>query len=151
MKYDTATPYIASYVIFRDGSKVAFVLREHTAWMNDFYGLPSGKVEPHESFTAAAIREAKEEVGVDLKADDLKYVLTMHRGDTHPSNDELTWVDVYFEATNWQGELINAEPHMHKSLDWLDLNDLPENVIPAVKLALEAIAAGQTYTECYWQ
>lgn len=31
IKYDSATPYIAAFVIFRKAGKVAFVLREHTS------------------------------------------------------------------------------------------------------------------------
>lgn len=58
MIYATATPYIASFVILRKAGKIAFVLREHTKWMNGYYGLPSGKVEKNEAFSAAAIREA---------------------------------------------------------------------------------------------
>jgi len=79
MKYDIATPYTASYIILRRGNKVAFVLRSHTTWMNGFYSLPSGKVEKNETYTAAAIRETFEEVGVRVQRSDLEHVLTMHR------------------------------------------------------------------------
>ncbi len=79
--YSTATPRIASYVIIRKANKVAFLLWSNTSWKNGFYGLPSGKVEQNESFIAGAIREAKEEIGVDIDATDLKYVHTMHRND----------------------------------------------------------------------
>lgn len=74
--FNTATPYIASYVILKKDNKAAFVLRSKTGWRNGFYGLPAGKVENDESYIACAIREVKEEVGVDVAALDLKHVLT---------------------------------------------------------------------------
>lgn len=146
MKYNTATPYIASYVILRKNGKIAFVLRENTAWMNGYYGLPSGKVENGETYLQAAVREAKEEAGVDIKAADLQPVHTIHR-----KEPEMTWVDVYFEATKWQGEPYNAEPHVHSELAWLDPKKLPKNVISSVKYALEQIEAGVTYAEYGWK
>lgn len=144
MKYDTQTPYIAAYIILRKDNKIAFVLRENTSWMNNFYGLPSGKVEDNESFTAAAIREGKEEVGVDINREDLVHVHTVHR--RSPDNG-MQWVDVYFDVAKWEGEVINAEPHMHSELAWLDPANLPDNVIPPVTEALEAISKGETYSE----
>jgi hypothetical protein len=63
---------------------------------------------------------------------------------------EDDWVDVIFEATQWEGELYNAEPHMHSELVWLDTDNLPENVIPAVRFYLEQIKAGATYAEYGW-
>lgn len=117
--------------------------------MNGFYGLPSGKVEINESFTECAIREAKEEVGAKIMASDLTPVLTMHRanrGDHAPY-----WVDLFFEVNKWEGELYNAEPDVHSELAWLDLNNLPDNIVPPVVSALEAIKAGKTYAEYGWE
>lgn len=147
-KYDTATPYIASYIILRSEGKLAFVLRSHTGWMNGYYGLPSGKVEKGETYIQAAVREAKEEAGVDVKVSDLRQVLTMHRKDhQYPDNN---WIDVYFEALKWEGEPRNAEPDIHGELVWHSLDDLPENVIPSVKAALQHIEAGTNYAEFGW-
>ncbi len=145
MKYNTATPYIASYVILRKDNKVAFILRENTAWMNGYYGLPSGKVEKNERYLAAAVREAKEEAGVDITPKDLIPLHTSHR-----KEPEMTWVDIYFEATSWEGEPYNAEPHMHAELKWLDPKKLPKNIIPGVRFAIEQIAAGKIYSEFGW-
>ena len=145
MMFHTATPRIASYVIVRKANKIAFVLRANTSWMNDYYGLPSGKVEKNESFSAGAIREALEEIDVMVKLDDLRYVHVMHR---HEGTD---WVDVYFEVLKWQGTPNNAEPHMHSELAWLDPKNLPNNIIPSLKYALEQIQAGNAYSEYGWQ
>lgn len=152
MSYGTATPHIASYVILRRDGKIAFVLRANTKWMNGYYGLPSGKVEQDESFEQAAIREAKEEAGVTIAQKDLQHVLTMHR--TKNGEEEggpKDWVDCFFEPVKWQGEAVNAEPHMHSELVWLDPNNLPENVIPSVRYAIEQIEQGSHYAEFGWQ
>lgn len=140
------TPYLAAYLIFRNKEgKVAFVLRENTTWMNHYYGLPSGKVDNDEGVLVGAVREAKEETGVTIQAKDLHHALTLHRRDK--DND---WIDITFEVVSWEGDLYNAEPHVHAELVWLDPNDLPENTIPNVRYILEQVAAGNTYAEFGW-
>ena len=148
MKYNTATPYAATFVILRRHGKIALLLRQNTKWMNEYYGLPSGKVEWDESPTVAAAREAKEEVGVEIVKDDLRFVHVMYR--YHKGTEMSTWADLFFEADKWDGEPFNAEPHMHSELAWLDPADLPENVIPPVRAAIEAIESGQLYSEYGW-
>lgn len=112
--------------------------------MNDHYGFPSGKVEKNESYAKAAVREAKEETGVDIDEGDLRFIHVMHR------KEGTDWVDVYFEATKWQGEPRNAEPHMHSELAWFDLHKLPDNTIPSVKFAIDQITKGSVYSEYGW-
>lgn len=146
MKYHAATPYVAVIVIFRKDGKIAFVLRQNTDWMNGYYGLPGGKVDSGESITQAAIREAKEETGVTILPKDLTHLLVAHRHDA-----DSDWIDNIFEAHTWQGELHNAEPDKHASLDWLDPNNLPNNIIPVLKFFLEQVAAGHHYTEYGWK
>lgn len=145
MKYDTQTPFIAAYLIFRKGDKVALLLRQNTPWMNDHYALPAGKAEKTEGLLACAVREAQEETGASVKAKDLKPVLTVHR-----HNEDSDWIDLVFEAIKWEGDLYNAEPHVHGELKWFDINKLPENVVPNTRFMLEQIAAGKTYAEYGW-
>jgi 8-oxo-dGTP diphosphatase len=146
MKYDTATPYVAAYVLLYQNDKLAFVLRSHTGYMDGQYGLPSGKVEKNENYLAAAVREAKEEIGVDIKPTDLQHSLTVHRD----GEDGVSWVDIYFTTASWTGEPYNAEPDKHSEFAWLDTNNLPDNVIPAVRHSLEQIKAKQSYSEFGW-
>ncbi len=125
------------------------LLREHTGYMDGFYGLPSGKVEYGEPFELGAAREVKEEVGVDITPDELQFVHVMHR---HGSDGKvfMDWVDVYFEVSSWHGEPKNMEPTLHSGVEWIDLQALPVNVIPPVRAALELIASGIKYGEYGW-
>lgn len=146
MKISPATPNVAAFVVVRKNQKVAFVLRAHGIWMSGNYGLPSGKVEETESFKQCALREAKEEIGITVKPSDLIYLHTLHR-----QSEDSEWVDVIFEATKWQGEPYNAEPNVHAELAWLDPSNLPDNVVPPVRYALEQIAKGKQYSEYGWE
>jgi 8-oxo-dGTP diphosphatase len=140
-----AKPRIASYAVFRKDGKIAFVLRQNTAWMNGYYGLPSGKVDQGESFSQAVIREAKEEVGVDLLPENLTCSLIGNRNDP----DSL-WVDAIFTINKWDGELINAEPQIHSELAWLDPQNLPDNIVPSVRHYIDCLEKRIGYTEYGW-
>lgn len=145
-KYDSATPYIAVFVILRRGNKAAFLLRQKTGWMDGYYDTVAGKVEKGETYSQAAVREVKEEAGVDIRPEDLKPLLTNHR-----NSGDMTWVDVVFEVRKWQGEPYNAEPGKHGSLDWLDLDDLPDNIAPPGRWRIDQAATGKTYSEYGWE
>lgn len=146
MKYDTATPFIASYLIFLKDDAIAFLLRENTGYADGMHGLPSGKVEQDETFIACAIREAKEEVGATVIAQNLDPVLTMHR----KGKDGTYWVDVFFAVTEWEGELANTEPHKHAELVWLKPEEFPDTIMPSIRFALQQIGMNNPYTEYGW-
>jgi len=141
-RFDTMQTYVACFMIVREGDKVAMIKRKNTNWMDDYWTLPAGKVEINESPRLGAIREAKEEVGIDVALDDVKHVISVVRLD-----DDSDWVDVYFEASKWSGDARNAEPEKASEMAWHDINNLPDNVVPTVKSTLEAIARGDNYTE----
>ncbi len=148
-KYDSARPYTACLVILMKEDKIAMVLRKNTGWMDGHYGLPSGKLEHGETFTEGAIREAKEEAGVTISPDDMRVVHVAHRHD-EGDGEFMDWVDVYFGVDGWQGEPHNAEPEKAEHLDWLNINDLPENIVPTVRAVLTEVAKGNIYSEYGW-
>ncbi len=148
-RYDSARPYIAAYVLLQKDGKFAAVLRKNTGFMDGYYSLPAGKIEYGEPYKLGAQREAKEEAGVEIALDDLEFSHVCHR---HTQRDDQfsDWVDVYFTAKAWQGEVTNAEPEKCEEIAWLDLHNLPENVIPYIAQALHQIEIGQPYSEFGW-
>ena len=148
---EVSRPYCACFVILRRGNKVAMVLRKNTSYMDGYYGLPAGKSEWFEPFSKGAVREAKEEAGIEIDTKDLQFIHIVHRhGEAEIEQKFMDWVDVYFEAKSWSGEPFNAEDHKSESLDWLDLNNLPKNIVPHQLSALEHIAKGINYSEYGW-
>lgn len=133
---------ISSYVIFEMDGKVLLGRRRNTGYRDGDYGLPAGHVEEAEFATAGAIREAKEEVGVTIKPDNLLPAHVMHR---HCEDHER--IDFFFVAKKWKGELINNESEKCDALDWFSFNELPKNIMPYVKFALEKYREKHFFSE----
>jgi 8-oxo-dGTP diphosphatase len=132
------------YLLFIKGNKILLLRRCNTGYEDGNYGLVAGHLDAHESLTSAAIREAKEESGIDIDPQDLEVKTTMHRR----QDDER--VDFFFEVTAWKGEPINTEPDKCDDLSWFDLDELPTNIIPYIRQAIECYRSGVLYSEFGW-
>jgi mutator protein MutT len=140
----------ASYLILIKDGKILLQRRFNTGYMDGKYSLPAGHVDKGESFTQCIIREAKEEIGIDLNSSDLKAVHFMHRLSDPEWGDEAYRIDVFFTANNWQGIPEIKEPDKSDDLSWFDLKSLPENIIPYVKQAIDCVNSKIFYSEFGW-
>lgn len=129
----------ASYLVLRRGDDVLLHLRRHTGYRDGHWALPAGHVDPGESVVDAAVREAREEVGVDVT--DLRPLTAMHRFDPGAPAVEQR-VDVFFEATSWSGTPSIREPDKAADLRWFPLAALPSPVVPHEGFVLRALASG---------
>jgi len=116
-------------LLFRD-NKYLLLRRANTGWADGYYTVPAGHLEPGEPLTSAAIRETKEEVGVDISPHNLKLVHVMHRSDKEDDQERL---DFYFLTTEWVGEPYIAETEKADSLDWFAADTLPEQTLENVR------------------
>lgn len=131
----------AVVMILRRENDVFLILRQNTGYRDGFYVLPSGHKEEGETALQAAIREAKEETGVDIDPRDVRFTHVMHRRET----DERVFF--YFEADKWQGEPYNAEPEKGVEAGWFPIDNLPENTIDFVLHGLHHTHHGEPYSE----
>lgn len=128
----------ASYLILKKENKVLMLRRFNTGYKDGFYSFPAGHVEEGESFEECLIREAKEEIGVEIRRESLKELYIIHR-----YKDEVLLnnarVDVFYIVENWSGEIQNLEPNKCDDLSWFDLENLPKDTIPYIRVAIENI------------
>ena len=118
--------------------------RFHTGYRDGEYSVPAGHLDGNETVRAAAQREAAEEVGVQIRADDILFSSVMHRNE----GDER--VDFFVLVRAWQGEPHNNEPEKCDELRWVNIKFLPENTIPYVRRAIENHHQGVHFDEFGW-
>ena len=103
--------------------------------------FPGGKVEENESLMAAAIREAKEETGLDIK--NLKFV-----GFITWLGKEYKDTGLLYETSDYKGDLV-AE-NREGNLSWIDYEDFKK--LDGMSLSMDKILKiyeGE-YKEIFW-
>ena len=135
-KRDSRPLIPAIYLIFRRGGEVLLLQREGTGYRDGFYSLPAGHVEEGEYPLAACVREAKEEVGVTIDAEDLRFVKVVYRIADEQDHER---VDLFYIVEKWDGEPENCEPEKCAELRWAALADLPDKVVPVVRAVLTSL------------
>jgi 8-oxo-dGTP diphosphatase len=133
-------------VILRQGNQYLLLRRANTGWADGYYTVPAGHLDGGESLTAAAAREAKEEIGVTIGTGQLQLVHVMHRSD---KEDDQARLDFWFVASTWQGEPYIAEPDKADSFDWFELAKLPEKTLENVSRTLK-LYESQLLSELNW-
>jgi len=129
------------FVIRND--KVLLSRRANTGWLDGHLCAPGGHVEKGESPTVAILREIKEELGVEVAAEDLEFVCVAARN-TQPTE----YVAYEFVIRDKDYVFTNAEPDKCSELVWVDLHDLPDDIIPDFRAIIEqAIIGKQPFLE----
>ena len=143
--------YSAAYVFLINDGKIFLARRINTGWHDGDYDVTAGHIEKEESGIAAALREAKEEMGVAVAAQDLQFAHILHRFAPQDIGEPRIYADIFFAAKRWQGTPYGAEDGITSDhADWFSLDTLPENIVPHVKQALDNYRQGIFYSEFGW-
>lgn len=134
----------AVHLFLLRGDKVLLMRRAGTGYRDGWYSVVAGHLDGNEQVVDAAIREAREEVGIALRPQDVEVVGVMHR----LSDDER--IDFFLAAQQWAGEPAICEPGKCDELRWVRRDALPEKVIPYVARALDNFARGQWFDSFGW-
>ena len=121
----------ASVILTDDSEQILFVYQERQR-----YGFPGGVVDLGETPPQAAVREAKEEVNVEVS---LEYLVGTYllRGGGLP--------DIF--ASVYKGRILSGEPktdgHEILRVDWLEPHTPPIPLLPDAAAALPDFLAGK--------
>jgi 8-oxo-dGTP diphosphatase len=127
------TSFVDVLLILDRDEQVLLAQREGTGYADGQWNLPSGKLEAGEDMIAAIIREAREEIGVEVDRDDLEMVTTVH----YRNPEGHARVGFFFRAQRWHGEPRNAEPHKCSQIAWFPKDTLPDNTVPYTHAGVE--------------
>ena len=135
----------AVFIILIKDNNVFLSRRKYTGWEDGKYSLVGGHLDGNESATTAAIRKAKEEMGVTIDPKDVRFVNVSHL----ITNTER--IHFTFVAEKWEGEPKNNEPDKAGKTGWFSLDDLPENITDISRQTLVWLKNNNVYTEWGWE
>ena len=134
-----------AHVFLMNGNDEVLLLRRYkTGYEDGKYSVIAGHIDGNEEVRSAAIREAREEAGIEIRLSDIEVVGVIHR------KDEDERVAFFLTASSWSGNIVNAEPHRCDDLSWHSIRDLPPNMVPYVRRAIENYLNGRFYDSFGW-
>ena len=120
--------------------EILMLKRAGTGYYDGYYDLPGGHLEDEEDIFDGMIREAKEEIGITLKREEMEILHIYHKY----KRGMLKFV---FKANKYDGVPVNAELHQCEKIEWVEIEKLPENIVPSIKNELDNIKNGIYYSK----
>ena len=112
----------ATTLVFNDKNELLLNLRTDT----NTWGIPGGSMELFETIEETAIRELKEEAGINAENLELADVLSgKDYYFEYTNGDKMCTVIVLFKVLNYNG-IIKVSDNEIKKLQFFSLNKLPE-------------------------
>ncbi len=143
MSKDRFTLPVAVFLVLKKEDKVLLMRRANTGWCDGCFDLIAGHIDGDESLTTAVIREASEEMGIELAPENTHFAHLLHI----KFSDGKEYFNPIFTADTWSGEPHIMEPDKCDLLEWFSLDSPPENLTPSARLGLKALASGAPYSE----
>jgi len=125
------------------GIQILLHRRQNTGYQDGKWDIAgSGHVDNNETAQAALIRECKEELGIDVKPDDITFVHLSHR-----LSKDRTYYDIYFAVSVFSGTPSIMEPNKCSELKWFSVDKLPHEIIECRKQDIQNYLEKIQYSE----
>lgn len=132
-------------IIKNDKGEVLLQRRQGTKLWPGFLALPAGHIDEGENAYEAAVREAREELGIEIAVQDIMDTFVANR-----KNKSLpSYYDVYFELAKYTGTITIKEQEKCSELVWCDPNNLPDDMIDFEKEAMQNNVNGIKFSVTY--
>lgn len=125
-------------------NKVLLTKRMGTGYEDGKYCLPGGHLEADEEIREAMVREAEEEIGIQLQKEDLEIYKVLNR-----KVGKGEYIDFILKPKQWSGEIENKEKSKCEEIIWVDRDKIPENTLSFIPEVLKT--EGQFYIPIDWE
>jgi ADP-ribose pyrophosphatase len=129
-------------LILDDLERVLLTLRNLPPEAN-CWSIVGGKLDYLETLQECAVREAREEVGADVRIEMLLCVT-----DHVLPQENQHWVSPAYLGRVSCGEARNCEPQKTREVRWFSLRDLPPNLTMTARNAIRAYHQRTSRTAC---
>ncbi|MBN2651196.1 MAG: NUDIX domain-containing protein [Spirochaetales bacterium] len=132
-------------LIIKQGEDILLFYRTDGFFRGGWWVIPAGHIEQGETATECAIREAKEELGIDVKPEDAEFA---HVVSNLASKTE--GFDFFFIIKKFSGEIRNLEGDKCAKMKFVSPDEIKDlkNIVTTTDLALKCIRDGVPYSEC---
>jgi len=132
-------PRPTASIVVADGERFLALLRAHEPNVGR-WDLPGGFCDGFEHPEAAAVREAREELGVDIRLD---AYIGMYLGTYLFQDEVLPTLDCFWLATIVGGHIV-LDPSEASALRWIPFDNPPPMAFPTQDAALRDLAVIRT-------
>jgi 8-oxo-dGTP diphosphatase len=148
---------IIPHLILKRGDKILLTKRSATnkIWSGHWHCVTGG-IEEGESPKEAIIREAKEEIGIDIDIKNARLGTTVFlvQKDYFNQSKKFYALELFF-VSNLDSYLdneqrpANLEPLKQDDMKWFSPDNLPKPMIPGVDFGIKSYFKNQNYVEFY--
>ncbi|MFC8256971.1 NUDIX domain-containing protein [Streptomyces sp. NPDC057291] len=117
-----------------------------SAYAGNQWHFLAGHCEREEAISCL-VREAQEEAGLIIERGNVELVHLIHLVDSPSARPRIGLV---FRARSWSGTPSILEPDRCVEWRWWNPKDLPAEVVPYTRQAIEGIVAGRLYSQMGW-
>ena len=121
----------AVHIILINDNKILLQKRKGSKLWPGYYALPAGHIDEGETQYDALVREAKEELGIEINPNDIINNYVVLRRNFFEIDGKILepYIDYYFEIKKYNGVPKIIEEDKCDELIWADVNNLPEPFI----------------------
>lgn len=140
-------PVAVAAVFLDKGGKILLVKPTYKAG----WGMPGGAVEDSESPADGCVREIREELSLELKKEDLKFLSVdyVHNGLTKSWGDALRFVFFAGVLSSERISQIRLQESELESMEFVDVSELPQRLsvhtAKAIAASFEAYKIGKIF------